>query len=62
MQLDNRYLKLTAVTLLVATLIYLFLLIIFSALNIEFPGFYQAIVSLLGAGYLVYSFLAPHIQ
>jgi membrane protein implicated in regulation of membrane protease activity len=43
------------------TIIYLFLLVLFASLKIEFPGFLHVTVSVLSSGYLVYRFLAPRL-
>lgn len=58
---SNTYFQMALSWLGIATLLYLFLLILFGALKIEFPQFLHVTVSALTSGYLVYRFLGPRL-
>ena len=57
----DHYIRLTMLGVGIAALIYVFLLVVFMALGIEFPTFLHVSVSVLGSGYLVYRFLLRRI-
>ena len=58
---SNTYVQTLLLGLGVAALIYLFLLVVFAALHLQFPAFLHISVSILSAGYLVYRFLMPRL-
>lgn len=60
--LSNRYVRLGLLTLLLATLIYTIIFIVFSLIGLkDFPQFLRITISVLGAGLLVYKFFAGRI-
>ena len=60
--LTNRYVRLGLLTLLIAALIYTIIFIVLSLVGMnDFPQFIRITISVLGAGLLVYKFLADKI-
>lgn len=60
--LTNRYVRLGLLTLLLAALIYTIIFIVFSLIGLgDFPQFLRIMISVLGAGLLVYKFFAQRI-
>lgn len=59
--LQNRYTKLGLLTLGLAGIFLLLIALVFSLLGFSLPLYLQAVLCLLGAGYLVYRFFADRI-
>lgn len=63
MDMNNRYLRMALLGLVIAVLLYLVIWLILSAIGLkDFPQFMHVSVSVLAAGYLVYQFLGDRIQ
>lgn len=58
---NNRYTKLALLTLAIATLIYILVWVVGYFTGVKLPGGLTTTLSLLGAGYLVYTFFASHV-
>ncbi|HET8690350.1 MAG TPA: hypothetical protein VFL81_02850 [Candidatus Saccharimonadales bacterium] len=62
MNLNNRYLQLSILTVGLAVVIYLLIWLVFSLIGLsDFPKGLQLAVAVLGAGLLVYKFFADRI-
>lgn len=59
---SNRYVQLSLLTLFIAALIYGLLVVLSSFAGFEFPQFFLIVISLGGAGLLVYKFFASRLN
>lgn len=58
---DNRYVKLSILTLAIAVVIYIVIWLVGYVTGVYLPSGLAIMLSLLGAGYVVYQFFAQHI-